>query len=228
MQTELFTSIFNKSVPFISSNWKNKYAELLLNEHWQVIGERLFSFAFKNEIYHNPLPIFKEEVIADYPKHYQYFEQLKCIVDKTEQESTLLIANLIEKIPIESLLIILGQRKTQATITDEKGIPPVKEQLLERCFVRYNEQVCKAVRAREKHISRQDDSTFWGKMEGNPAEKEQATKAIIQKIMEEKTWWNVFTHYKHDVVYEIRIASGQGIRWKTNKLELIGFLEPFI
>ena len=228
MQTDLFTSIFNQSVPFLTRDWKSKYAGLLHKEHWHVLEERIFSFAFKNEIYHNPLPIFKEEIIADYPRQYQHFEQVKCIVEKTEQESALLIANLIEKTPIESLLIILGQRRTPATITDEKGIPPVQEQLLESCFKRYNEQVCKAVRAREKHISRQDNSSFWGKIEGNPTEKEQATKALVQKIMEEKTWWNVFTHYKQEVVYEIRIASGQGIRWKKEDLELIGFLEPFI
>jgi hypothetical protein len=28
-------------------------------------------------------------------------------------------------------------------------------------------------------------------------------------------------------VYEIRIPSGHGIRWKKATLELIGFLEPF-
>ena len=59
---------------------------------------------------------------------------------------------------------------------------------------------------------------------------EEATKAAVTRIIEEKTWWNTFIHYKHDVVYEIRIASGEGIRWKKSEseLELIGFLEPFL
>ena len=61
-----------------------------------------------------------------------------------------------------------------------------------------------------------------------PEEKKQVTKATVIKIINKKTWWNVFTHYKHGVVYEVRIASGEGIRWKKNKLELIGFLEPFV
>ena len=228
MQTETFISIFNQSIPFISSDWKNKYAELLSDEHWNIIRERIFSFAFKNEIYHNPLPIFSEEIIAAYPKHYQYFEKLKCIEEKPKNERASLIAKTIEKTPIESLLIILGQRKTSATISDENGIPPLKEQLLKSCFEPYNEHICKAARAREKHISRNKKDTFWGKIEGNPKEKEQATKATVKKIIEEKTWWNVFTHYKHNIVYEIRVASGEGIRWKKNELELIGFLEPFI
>jgi len=228
MQAEVFTFIFNQSLQFISDDWKSRYAELLNNEHWDIIGERIFFFAFKNEIYHNPLPIFNEELIADYPRHYQYFEKLKFTVEKPEKERIQLIAKMIEETPIDSLLIILGQRRTPATITDENGIPPVKEQLLESCFEPFNEQICKAARAREKHISRNGEDGFWGKIEGTSEEKEQATKAIVKKIIEEKTWWNIFTHYKHDIVYEIRVASGEGIRWKKNELELIGFLEPFI
>ena len=228
MQTEIFISIFNQSISFISSDWKSKYAMLLDNEHWTTIGERIFSFAFKNRIYHPPLPIFNEEIIVDYPRHYQYFEQLKSIIGKAENERAQLIAKTIEETPIQSLLLILGQRRTPATITNENGIPPVKEKLLKSCFEPYNEQICKAARAREKHISRNEKNSFWGKIEGTPAEKEQAAKATVKKIIEEKTWWNVFTHYKHDVVYEARVASGEGIRWKKDELQLIGFLEPFI
>jgi len=228
MQKEIFTSIFNQSTHFLSDDWKTKYALLLQEEHWSVIGERIFSFIFKNEIYHDALPVFEEEIIADYPMHYRYFEELKLLKDKIENEGGQLIAKVIEETPVEFLLIILGQRKTPATINDENGIPPLNEELLKSCFELYNKQICKASRAREKHISRDGRSIFWGEIKGTPEEKEQATKAIVKKIIEEKTWWNVFTHYKHGVVYEIRIASGEGIRWKKNKLELIGFLEPFI
>jgi len=228
MQKEIFLSIFNQSVSFISSDWKSKYIELLNKEHWDIIVERLFSFAFEKEINHNPLPAFNEEILADYPSHYQYFEELKSIVEKRGGEKNKLIAKLIEETPFEFLLIILGQRKTPATITDENGIPPIKEQLLKSCFEPYNEQMCKAARAREKHISRNGDKAFWGVIEGSPQDKELATKTIVKKIIEEKTWWNVFTHYKHDVVFEIRIESGEGIRWRKDNLDLIGFLEPFI
>lgn len=211
---ELFASIFNQSIYFLSDDWKEKYADLLSQENWTLIGERIYFFVFKNKIYHNPLPIFEEEIIEDYSIHYQYFEQIKLVAEGTEKECAKLIAKKIEEIPIESLLIILGQRKTPATVTDENGIPPVNEELLNSCFEPYNEQICKAARAREKHISRNNKNDFWGEIKGTPKEKEQAAKAIVKKIIEEKTWWNVFTHYKHGVVYEIRVASGEGIRWK--------------
>lgn len=227
MQEEIFISIFNQSISFISDDWKNKYSQLLNDEHWSVIVDRIFSYVFKNKIAHNSLPTFSEEIIPDYESHYEYFENLKHSLTINENQNAQLIAQTIEKTPIESLLIILGQRKTPATITDENGIPPLKNQLLKSSFELYNEQICKAARAREKHISRNETDTFWGKIEGTPEEKEQAAKAIVRKIINEKNWWNVFTHYKHEVVYEIRVASGQGIRWKLNNLELIGFLEPF-
>lgn len=227
MQKEIFIFFFNQSISFIAEVWKNKYAELLNKEHWDIIGEKLFLFVFENEIYHNPLPVFNGEIVVDYTNVYQHFEELKFITQTNDKAQ--LIAKVIENTPIKFLLIILGQRKTSATITDENGIPPRRKELLKSCFEPYNEQICKAARAREKHISRNKKHTFWGQMKGTSEEKEKATKATIKRIIEEKTWWNIFTHYKHDIVYEIRVASGEGIRWKKNglELELIGFLEPF-
>ncbi len=226
MQKKTFTSIFNQSIQFLSDDWKSKYTDILYEEHWSIITERIFSFAFENNIYHNPLPVFNEEIIADFSIHYQHFETLKLLKDKDEKAH--FVAQTIEKTPFESLLVILGQRKTTASITDENGIPPLSEELLKSCLEAHNDQICKAARAREKHISRNSDDTFWGEIKGSPAEKEEAAKALVKKIIKEKTWWNVFTHYKHGVVFEIRVASGQGIRWKKNELELIGFLELFI
>ena len=227
MQKDLFIHIFNQSIPFLSDNWKRRYGKLLSKEHWNTIGTRAFTFAFENVIYHNPLPIFKEEIITDYSMHYRYFDKLKFLGVEKKDLAAKSIAKIIEETPIASLLIILGQRKTSATITDENGIPPLKEQLLRSCFESYNDQICKATRAREKHISRNEESFFWGEVKGSPIDKERTTKITVRKIIQEKTWWNVFTHYKHGVVYEVRVASGEGIRWKKNELDFIGFLEPF-
>lgn len=228
MHKTAFISIFNQSIAFLSEDWKNQYSALLSKEHWDVIRKRVFSFAFENRICHSPLPFFNDEVTVAYPEHYIFFESVKSISEKNRNEGTRLIAAIIEETPIESLLIILGQRKTSATIANESGIPPEKELLLKSSFEPYNNQMCKATRARDKHIARSSKSSFWGKTEGTPVEKEEATKALVKKIIEKKTWWNVFTHYKHGVVYEIRVASGEGIRWRKRDLDLIGFLEPFI
>jgi len=231
MNKKLFECIFNESIAVISLEWKCKYQALLENEHWSCISQRVFYFLFENKITHNPLPVFSEEIIVDFTLHYEYFNPLKGLIvnpEKSKNEKIEYIAKIIEQTPIASLLIILGQRKTTATITDQNGIPPLKEALLTNCFKLHNKQISKATRAREKHISRNKEGSFWGEIKGNPQQKENTTKIILNKIFEESTWWNVFTHYKHGVVYEIRVATGQGVRWKKNNLELIGFLEPFM
>ena len=134
MQKEVFLAVFNQSTSFLSGDWKKQYAKLLDEEHWGALGERLFHFIFENKFHHKSLPTFNEEIIADYPREYQYFEELKSISESNEKAQ--LIAKAIEKTPIQSLLTILGQRRTPATITDENGIPPAKKELLESCIFR--------------------------------------------------------------------------------------------
>ena len=48
-----------------------------------------------------------------------------------------------------------------------------------------------------------------------------------EAILDAATWWNVFGHFQHDVVYEARVPSGHGARWGFGGNEFIGFLEPF-
>ncbi len=52
-------------------------------------------------------------------------------------------------------------------------------------------------------------------------------KTIVEKILNNVTWWNVYFHYKHELVYEVRVKTGHGIRWKLSNLDLVGFVEPF-
>lgn len=224
MQSEKFIYIFNNSISFLSEDWKGVYGHIANQEHWSLLGNRIYSFVFENSFQHYNQPIFEEEIIQDLSMHYHSFEVLKTISEITAP----FIAKVIETTSIESLLVVLGQRKTSATITDEGGIPPTRRQLIESCFTPFNEQISKASRAREKHISRNNENGFWGDLKGGPNQKEQATKILVESMIAEQTWWNVFTHYKHGDVFEIRVSSGEGIRWRKDNLELIGFLEPFI
>lgn len=204
MKKEHFIAIFNQSIQFISGNWKSRCNNLLHDEHWNVIGERVFHYLFDNTINHNPLPVFIEEIISDFPSHYKYFEKIKYALEKNENELAQIIAKTIEETPIESLLVILGQRKTPATIINENGIPPLKDQLLESCFELYNEQICKAARAREKHISRIEGDTFWGRIEGTPDEKEQVAKIIVRRIIDDEP---ADTLYSREVLVALHFSK---------------------
>ena len=85
MQKEIFISIFNQSIRFISDEWKDKNSKLLNEEHWSVIAKRIFSYIFENTINHNPFPVFEEEIIFEYPNHYQHFEKLNYILANAKE-----------------------------------------------------------------------------------------------------------------------------------------------
>ena len=133
----------------------------------------------------------------------------------------------LEAMPFEHWLNILGQRLTSASIRDENAIPPLKTTLIKACEEPFNSEITIAQRAWEKHIGRIDDD-FWGEIKGNNQQKQEKVMAKIHDILDNRTWWNVFFHYKHELVFEVREKEGHGIRWSYGGTKLIGFLEKFI
>ncbi|WP_378178267.1 hypothetical protein [Aquimarina sp. SS2-1] len=222
MEINLFETIQN-SIQFLSDSWKEQYAGFLQEEHLLVFAknlERYHQFGVPDT---HPLPHFDEEITPSLSEAFKSFERLLADQNTTPKDW----AKVIETTPFEYLLILIGQRWTSATLKNEEAIPPLKETLLESCFTPFNDQICIATRAWEKHIGRSSDN-FWGEMKGNPTQKEEKVKKRILEIIDNKTWWNIFYHYKHELVYEIRVPSGHGIRWNANGTKLIGFLEPFL
>ncbi|WP_298544604.1 hypothetical protein [uncultured Aquimarina sp.] len=218
----LFETIQN-STQFLSDSWKEQYAGFLQEEHLQDFSKNLENYHQFGVPDIHPLPHFDEEVIPTIAEAFKNFEALLADKNTTPKDW----AKTIETTPFEYLLILIGQRWTSATLKNEQAIPPLKETLLDSCFTPFNNQICIATRAWEKHIGRSEDH-FWGEMKGNPTEKEEKVRKRILEIIENKTWWNIFYHYKHEFVYEIRVPSGHGIRWNATGTRLIGFLEPFL
>jgi hypothetical protein len=83
-----------------------------------------------------------------------------------------------------------------------------------------------AARALAKHAHRSPEK-FWGAVTGTTDEKNSTAEKMLVHILDNTTWWNVFGHYKHALVYEARVPTGHGVRWGHGGDELIGFLEPF-
>ena len=215
---------------FLSDEWKATYNAFLQNEHLSVLARNVYVL-YENDVekFHGK-PNFEEEIIPDVKVAFSIFKEQFKILKKYHFEDHKLtrkaFATAVERTNFEHILILSGQRLTSASIQDEIGIPPLQEELLKHSFKAHNDQISKAVRAWEKHAQRSTES-FWGNVKGSSEEKEQNVQKLVKHILKHKTWWNVFTHYKHEIVYEIRIPSGHGIRWKKSTLELIGFLEPF-
>jgi len=213
-------------IPALNEDWKTKYALFLTNDNLYLFAENLIFFHNqKTEI--SRKPYFKDEIIVSIQENMFYFEK---VLEAFETDSDQLKPRLIkafEETPFEIILLILGQRLTSASRRDETGIPPTKEILLESCFQPFNSQITIAERAWEKHSGRKKDSIL-GEIKGSRSQKRLMVEKLAHHFMEYKTWWNIFYHYKHDLVYEIRIENGQGMRWSADGKRFIGFLEDFL
>ena len=211
---------FEEIISLFSVEWKEKYRAILAEEHLKALDENIRRF--KNGILDWDLPFFNEEIHTDRNKSFIMFisilESEKAVGEKARQ---------LEKIPFEHWLDLLGQRLTSASLRDENAVPPLQNILIEACEKPFNNEITIAQRAWEKHVGRMDDR-FWGEIKGNNQQKQQKVMDKIRYILDNKTWWNVFFHYKHGLVYEVREKEGHGIRWSHGGNRLIGFLEIFI
>ncbi|MFT5821755.1 MAG: hypothetical protein ACI8ZM_003009 [Crocinitomix sp.] len=199
------------------------FEESILNRYLNNLDESNFSsFIFKRTV-----PSFEEEIIVQHSEiwqmHHDFIQRLAKI---NPQDARDFIRNFFMERPFSELLIILGQRLTPASVQTIVAVPPELDTLLAQAFKPYNTEIKTAVRAWEKHVGR-NETGFWGKIDGTPHEKEEHVKTLVSRIMDNHNWWNVFGHFKHGNVYEIRVESGHGLRWSIDHNKFIGFVEPF-
>lgn len=213
-------NLFEKCIPLFSEGWKEKYQAVVESEHITALSNNIQNFQHKISDWE--LPYFNEEIKTDREKSFDLFLG----IFNSEQPDEIKVQKL-EEIPFGHWLNVLGQRVTSASIRDEKAIPPPGKVLIEACQKPFNEEITIAQRAWEKHVGRREDR-FWGEVRGNNRQKQQIVMEKINFILDNKTWWNVFFHYKHELVFEVREKDGHGIRWSHGGKHLIGFLEVFI
>ncbi|MBP2618976.1 hypothetical protein [Chryseobacterium jejuense] len=208
-------------IPWISESWKEKYEAILSEEHLKNLSQHIQQFQDKTLEWN--LPYFNEEIEINRD---EIFNQFINIFNRNDTDEVK--AKQLESIPFENWLIVLGQRLTSASIRDENTVPPLNSVLIKACKEPFNGEITIAQRAWEKHTGRMGDDDFWGEVKGNNQQKQEKVMMKIQYILENKTWWNVFFHYKHELVFEVREKEGHGIRWSHGGTRLIGFLEKFI
>jgi hypothetical protein len=147
-------------------------------------------------------------------------------VNQQSPELLQLLAEALVTATIGGVLVLLGQRRTPGSLTDARAIPRPAEELLRASAQIYKGQLSVGARALTKHLQR-TGLAFWGELTGTEEEKSQTAQRLLRTVLENTTWWNVFEHYKHQVVFEARVAQGYGARWGSDGEEFIGFLEPF-
>lgn len=220
-----FKNNYNNIYRYLEADWLARYKDFYTEEHFSKFNLNLKKRMNATEGDNiDALPFYQEEIKVDILETICNFKKIFSTQGETFEKK---YATQLMSEPFENLLIVLGQRITAASVRDHNAIPPKKETLINSCMEPYNAEMSIARRAREKHVGR-GHTDFWGNINGNNARKEQHVLELIQYVIEHATWWNVFYHYKHELVYEIRIANGNGIRWNKEGTKLIGFLEPFL
>lgn len=191
----------------------------LIEHHLDSLAARIEHFAVNGAPNELPEPfVFEERTLPLLQEAWRPFE------DWISGQRSL--GDVIQSTGVSGLLLILGQRLTPGSLTDSRAFPPSHQQLLESASKRFNEadELSVAGRALTKHEGRSDDP-FWPKPTGSPSDKNSTALQLLESILDNPTWWNVFEHYSHDVVYEARLPSGHGARWGHDGTEFIGFLE---
>lgn len=218
---EVYKTLFNIQKE-LNEKQNPHYLLSCKEEHLKFFISNLHSYYSDAKFLHRfTLPFFDEEIESNRKAAYEQFLFLFEINEVDE------LIQRFQHTNIADFLLVLGQRLTSATDNTINALPPLNDHVFKASFEQYNLHVTKAVRAFEKHSERTTNN-FWGRVEGNPKQKEEKVKELIHHLLNNKTWWNVFYHFKHELIYEVRIASGHGARWKKSNLEFIGFVEPFL
>lgn len=211
---------FTRYIPFFSPAWTQRYGDLLAEEHLERLDGNIRYFQERISAWESPF--FDEEIRISREESFHLFTRILGAGIPDESKALQLQA-----IPFEYWLDILGQRLTSASLRNEQAIPPLRCVLTEACEQPFNSEITMSQRAWEKHAGRTDDR-FWGEITGNNLRKQQKVMEKISYILDHPTWWNVFFHYRHGPVFEVREKEGHGIRWSQGGKRLIGFLEKFI
>lgn len=175
-----------------------------------------------NGVVERPPPHFAEEVT---PPVGPVFDRFRPVLASADPQAW---AEAVAAVGVGGLLLLLGQRRTPASLTGVDGLPPARAKLLASAAEPCNPGgvLTVAGRAWAKHAPR-SDAAFWGTVSGGDRDKNAASMALIERILDGATWTNVFGHYLHGTVFEARLPSGHGARWGQGGAEFIGFLEPF-
>jgi hypothetical protein len=212
--------------------FRTEHARLFEDEHLARLAARLLAFHQQGVPAERPLPHFAAEITPPLADSWAFFRDAVAAWDTAaDKEATAILqqfADALAAAGTKHVLLLLGQRLTPASLTDARAIPPTRAELLAAANQLHAppDHLTVAGRALTKHVHRSPEA-FWGEVRGSALEKNAAAVHVITQVLDNTTWWNIFGHFQHEVVYEARVPTGHGARWGHGGGEFIGFLEPF-
>jgi hypothetical protein len=219
------------SQPHLPEPFQRDLARLFAEEELlAALSTRLLVFARQGVSGCHPPPSFAGECTPPLAEAFACFQVAVAAWHDTPDSPDVpaMLADALAAAGVRNVLVLLGQRMTPASITDASALPPSRTKLLATAMQAHSDtdRLSVAARALAKHAPR-STGTFWGKVTGSVDDKNATALRLLEQILDQTTWWNVFGHYKHVLVYEARVATGHGARWGHGGSEFIGFLEPF-
>ncbi|WP_166822266.1 pentapeptide repeat-containing protein [Thalassoroseus pseudoceratinae] len=224
-------AVLRATKPHLCEDFWDRNGRLFEAEPSRRLAERLWSF-HQHGVPELPQPRWDDESTPSIPDIYGRFQPAMAewirVGGRTDGEIVTVWAETLQSVPASDLLVLMGQRLTTASVSDHRAIPPDRRVLVDAALqpCHPSNSLSVAARALEKHAIRSDND-YWPKPQGAPADRNAEAIRIVETLLDDCTWWNVFTHYKHELVYEVRRPSGHGARWASDGREFIGFLDPF-
>jgi hypothetical protein len=218
--------------PLLPEVFRTEHARLFEEEHLARLAGRLLQFAEHGVPSQPPPPHFAAECTPPLTEAWAFFRDpvaaWRAGPDPLAPPILRHFADALTAAGTRSLLLLLGQRLTPASLTDARAIPPTRAQLLAAANAEHNpaDHLTVAARALTKHVHR-SAAAYWGDVSGPVPHKNALAVRLLNGILDNATWWNVFGHFAHETVFEARVPSGHGARWGLGGSAFIGFLEPF-
>lgn len=208
------------AIPHLPPDFRERFARLWHPDHLARLARNFDRLASEGVAV--PLPHFAAEVT---PPVGPVFDRVRPFLNGEQPDE---LAREFVEIGCDGLLLLLGQRRTPASLTDESGIPPTDAELWASATTQHNpnDALTVVARALAKHCHRSTEA-FWGSTSGPTATRNGQAEAVLRRILDGRTWWNVFGHFAHETVFEARLPTGHGARWGNAGSKFIGFLEPF-
>jgi hypothetical protein len=216
----------------LPADFQKANARLHEEEHLIRLASRLLRCHEQGVPAERLLPHFAAECTPPLADTLAFFRDALTLWQGATDDQTAIVvqafARALEIAGTAHLLLLLGQRLTSASLTDARAIPPTRAELLASANRPYSpaDPLTVAGRALTKHFHRSPDA-FWGEVRGSTGAKNANALRVLNLILDNPTWWNVFGHFAHEVVFEARLPTGHGARWGHGGHEFIGFLEPF-
>ena len=221
------------SAALLPEDFRAAHARLFEDEPLALLADRLLRCAREGVPAGFPLPHFAAECTPPLGDAWAFFRepvaQWQAADDQLSPALLRRFADALAAAGCKNMLILLGQRLTPASLTEAQAIPPARARLLASANREHNpaDHLTVVARALSKHAHRSREAFWGGEVRGCVAEKNARAAEVLNRILDNTTWWNVFGHFAHELVYEVRVPSGHGARWGFGGDEFIGFLEPF-